>query len=290
MSWNPNDLVADVDLLAYEPTILTQFGRQDWTEKRAKALEDWLWPALIARGFDPDRLRTRVAPTAVVGVTSSVATDVTTAATDATADDVALGAILASASDALYVGCARPFRGLSLRMADDVSSATVAAQVAIWQDAWTPVGVKDGTRGESGSGPSFRQGGAITWTVPGGWVTRTLYDVDTPLYWARLTATAALSAGATVSQIGAIRRSLFCAPVTYKTLEWIFRAAPTSQEGPWDGRADFYAEMAASALSRALDHAGGEFDTVTEDDVVDATEAAQTATSAGGGPWTWERA
>jgi hypothetical protein len=80
MSWHPNDLVSDADLLAYEQTILTQFGQYEWEAKRKKALEDWLFPSLAAAGFDPYRLRTRYQAAQVWGYTSSAYTDYNTAA------------------------------------------------------------------------------------------------------------------------------------------------------------------------------------------------------------------
>lgn len=280
MSWHPNDLVSDDDLLAYEPTILDQFGRATWEQKRQKALEDWLFPALLARGYDPDRLRTRHAPAAVVGQTSNV--QVALGATD-----VALGGILAAPTDALYVGHARPFRGLSLRLEEAVSSATATAKVALWQDRWQEVlalGVPWPPQA------ALSRGGAVTWSVPGGWVPRSVQDAG-PLYWARLSVTAALTPATVATQIAVIRRSLFCGPVTYQTLAFIFRAAPTSQDGPWDDRAVYYEGLAETTLQRALAHAGGEFDVNPADDVIDTTEAEQTPEEAGGSSaWTWERA
>jgi hypothetical protein len=286
VSWHPNDLVSDADLLAYEPTIHTQFGRVEWTDKRTKALEDWLWPALTARGFDPDRLRTRVRPTAVLSYTASVFADRTEVATSQAADDLALGAYLTGTSDALYVGHDRPFRGVSLRIGDTPSTATADLAVALWEDAWTPIAIADGTKATVGK--SCSRGGAVTWRLPSGWVIRAVNGSD-PIYWAKLTVSAALTAGTLAGSLSVLRSSLFRAPVTYKTLEWIFRAAPTSQDGPWNDKAAFYADLAETALQRALEHAGGEFDTVTADDALDAEEVLQTAAEAGGGGWTFER-
>lgn len=286
MSWHPNDLVTDADLVAYEPTLHTQFARVEWTDKRTKALEDWLWPALTARGFDPDRLRTRVRPTSVLSYTSSTFADRTDKATSQTADDLALGAYLTGVSDALYVGHTRPFRGVSLRIGDTPSTATADLAVALWEDAWTPTALVDGTKATVNK--SCSRGGAVTWRTPPGWVIRAVNGSD-PLYWAKLTVSAALTSGALAGSLSVIRSSLFRAPVTYKTLEWVFRAAPTSQDGPWGEKALFYADVAESALLRALEHAGGEFDTVTEDDALDTEEVAQTAAEAGGGGWSFER-
>jgi hypothetical protein len=68
----------------------------------------------------------------------------------------------------------------------------------------------------------------------------------------------------------------------------IFREAPAAQEGPWREKAEYYESEADAALQRALRIVGGEFDTVTDDDVIDAEEQAQTLEAAGGG-WRLER-
>src|SRR3990167_5562696 len=118
-SFNPNDLVTDVDLLAYEPTILTAFGKLHWEAARQKALEDWLYPLLEARKFDPLRIRTRHLPIEAVATTSSVTTNKTTDA--ATANGLNLATILAASTYYLYFGFTTPFRGLSVRMLDNVN-------------------------------------------------------------------------------------------------------------------------------------------------------------------------
>lgn len=290
MSWHPNDLVSDADLLAYESRILTQFGAISWETKRHKVLEDWLWPALRGIGLDPDRLRTRVVADAVLAYDGSTYTAVTTEAANTTTDDLSVGTILdGGASDALLIGSARPFRGVSLRVLDTPSSATAKLTVTLWQDAWGGVPIIDGTARTSGQ--TLSGGGAVTWPVPGTWVTRAVNSLG-PYYWARLTVNAALTAGAKAGQLSVIRRSVLCAPAAYKTLAWIFREAPAAQDGPWTSKADYYEVLADSSLQRALTLAGGEFDTITEDDVVDADEAAQTTAQAatlGSGEWSLER-
>lgn len=289
MSWHPNDLVSDADLVAYEARILTQFGALSWETKRHKVLEDWLWPALRGIGLDPDRLRTRVVADAVRAFDGSVYTDVTAAAANTTVDDLAIGTILAGTDDALLIGGARPFRGVSLRVLDTPSSTTSRLSVTLWQDTWGSVPSVDATAVTSGK--TMSGGGAITWDVPGTWVTRSV-DGAGPYYWARLTVNAALTPGATAGQLSVIRRSVLCAPAAYKTLAWIFREAPSSQDGPWTSKADYYEVLADGALQRALALAGGEFDTVTIDDVIDGTEAGQTTAQAatmGSGSWSLER-
>jgi len=285
MSWHPADLVTDADLLAYEPKILTHFGQASWGDLRTKVLEDWLWPQLRGRGFDPARFRTRYAADAVCYGASY--TDLTEAATDTTTDDLPLATIFASASAYLYVGSAQPFRGISLRITDAPSATAATLSVALWRDIWQSAAITDGTA--KTSGVPLSGGGAITWTVPADWATRDLGTFG-PYYWARI-ALSAVPTGATATQVSVIRRSLLCAPVTFRALALIFRGAPLNQAGPWEPRADWYEQEAERALDRAWPVLGGEFDTITEDDVVDADEQAQTPDAARGNTgWTYERA
>lgn len=287
MSWSPNDLVSDQDLVSYEAKILTQFGQFEWSLRRTKALEDWLWPILRANHFEPERLRTRYVADKVFGYTASSFTDYTAAASSQAADDLPLANILAAAgTDGLYVGSQKPFRGISLRMLDAVSSVAGTMQVALWRDTWAQTGVTDETTRTGGK--TLSGGGAISWLVPSDWVQRPLSDSGY-LYWARLR-TSATPTGAAASQLGVIRRSALCAPATLRTLMLIMREAPTSQAGPWVEKAEWYEAQANEALQRALPIVGGEFDTETVDDVVDTAEAAQTSEAVSGGGWTLERA
>jgi hypothetical protein len=280
MSWAPNDLVTDADLLGYDERILTQFGQIAWAVRRSKALEDWLWPQLRVAGFDPQRFRTRFVADAVLGYTSAAYTDYTAAAASETASDVPLATVLASGSDALYVGSTAPFRGLSIRMTDSVASASRTLTVAVWADAWHGVAATDGTQATSGI--PFSRGGAITWVVPGTLVTRTLNAVG-PYYWAKLALSGAPT-GAALGQVACIRRSLLCGPAALRTLALIYREAPLAQDGPWEAKAAWAEAEADKALERVLPVLGGEFDTITHDDVLGADEAGQTADAARGMP------
>lgn len=278
MSWAPTDLLSDADLLAYDERILTQFGRVEWRVRRAKALEDWLWPSLRAAGFAPERFRTRYAATAVYGYTSSAYTDYTGAAADETTADVPLATILATTNDALYVGSSQPFRGLSCRLTDAVNAVARTLTVSLWLDTWHAVVVADSTQATAGT--TFSQGGTLGWVVPEGWVARTVNG--TSAYWAKVVASGALTAATSANQISVIRRSLLCGPVTHRTLALIYRAAPLGQDGPWESLAAWHEEEATKAMERALPSIGGEFDTGTEDDVIDADEAQQSADVARG--------
>lgn len=272
MSWAPNDLVTDADLAAYEAKILSAFGVSDWAEKRRRAFDDWLGPILRGHGYELARLKTRFEPDAVLGYTASAYTDKTAAARDSTVDDLNLATVFATVgTDALYIGSALPFRGLSVRLLEAVSSVTGALTVSYWNDGWTALAVSDGTAKTTGK--TLSGGGSVTWALPSDWVPRKVNDVG-PYYWAKVTISATPT-GAKAAQVGVIRRSVLCAPATLRTLLLIMREAPTGGGGPWTEKAGWYESEADAALQRALPLLGGEFDTDASDQVSE-TEAAQT--------------
>lgn len=285
MSWAPADLVADADLLAYERTIHTAFGQTEWTTRRSKVIEDWLWPALRQQGFDPERFRTRHAPSYVYGFDgTSTYTDYLAAATSTTVDDLPLATIFSTSSKALYIGSANPFRGISLRVLDAPNATAATLTVALWTDVWSSMIVSDGTQATIGI--PFSRGGAITWTVP---TTMQIRPVNSlRAYWAKLSmSTAPLTA--TAGQLGVIRRSLLCGPATLRTLALILREAPMTTDGPWIEKAAWYEAQADAALSRVLPLIGNEFDT-DEDDIIDGSEETQTTDDARDSTgWLWER-
>lgn len=283
MSWAPNDLVTDVDLKGYESTILTQFAVPDWQERRQKAIEDWLFPLLESAGFTPPRLRTRHTPVSAFGYTSASFTDKTSAA--GTDNGLVLSTILAASTDYLYLGFKEPFRGLSVRMLDNVNAAANVLGVQLWADGWvTPAGVINETKVGSAC---FGKGGAITWRMPDAVVTRSV-STSGALYWARLLLSAAPTSGTAIGPVSVIRRSRLCAAVTLRTLSLIFREAPSQQDGPWEAKADWYEKEAERAWLRVAGQIGPEFDTDGDDTIGD-TERGQTAEDVNGGGWTMER-
>lgn len=277
MAWHPNDLVTDADLVSYEASILTAFGQTDWHQRRTKALEDWLFPQLRTRGYNPHLFRTRYEADAVYGYTAGSYSDLTEAAKDTAEGDVPLAAIFATAnSDVLYVGSSSPFMGIFLRMLDNVSSVTGTMTVAYWGGAWITLTTTDHTMR---SGKTLNKGGSVTWTIPPDWSIRTLHG-SAALYWAKVTVSATPT-GAVATQVGTIRSSSLRAPATYRTLQLIFREAPTGADGPWLEKAAFYAEEAEAALQRAMLLVSGEFDT-DRSDLLSEEEAAQTDDAVGG--------
>lgn len=276
--WHPDDLITDKDLLAYESDILASFDKVDWADKRKKAIYDWLFLLLKSEGYDPTRFRTRHEPSTVWGYTSSSYTDLTAASTNEDTNDINLETVLASGSDCFLVGSTKPFYGLSLRTLDDVTSVANVLTVEYWNDAWTPLVVTDRTQGTVGK--SFSKGGSILWPEPTEWVRRSINSEDEEYFYVRLK-TSATPTGAKLSQIGCIRKSVMCAPVTFRTLALIMREAPTSSAGPWEQKAIWYEKEADAALQRALPSIAGEFDS-DDSDQISPTEAVQTPASVGG--------
>lgn len=286
MSYHPNDLVSDFDLADYEAGIMSGFGQTSWQGKRTKALEDWLFPILKGRGFDPHRLRTRFEPEQVWGYTGSAYSDKTSAAKDTTDDDLNLATIFATVgTDALYIGSKEPFRGLFVRLLDSPSSVAAALSVSYWNGNWEPLTVSDGTT--QAAGKAFSAGGAVSWLLPADWMTRPI-STATGYYYVKVTISATPT-GAKAGQIGVIRGSSLRAPATFRTLQLIFQEAPTGGNGPWKEKADFYKDEADLALQRALAIVGGEFDSDASDEVSD-TESQQTTDQVSGGGWALERA
>ena len=282
MSYHPNDLVTDTDLLSYERTILTQFGVAGWEAKRKKALTDWLFPLLEANRFTPDRLRTRHVPVTAFSYTSSAWADRTTAA--ATSDGLNLATILAATTDYLYLGFTAPFCGVHLTLLDAASSVTASLTVQQWTGAWTTV--QDVVDGTTIGAKTLAQGGAITWTMPEALIRRSVNSSD-DLYWVRLSCSSAPT-GATAGPVAVIRRSRLSGPVALRTLALIFREAPVGQDGPWREKAEWYEAEADRAFARVVAQLGPEFDT-DDDDAIGADERDQTAATVSGGGWSFER-
>jgi hypothetical protein len=175
---------------------------------------------------------------------------------------------------------------LSIRLIDSVSAITASLTVSYWDDGWVNLAITDGT--SKVSGKAFSGGGAVLWKVPAGWVKRTV-STSSSLYFVKVSISATPTS-AKASQIGVIRRSVFCAPVTYRTLALIMTEAPSGGGGPWTEKRQIYADMADEALQRALQICGGEFETDDPPtDLISEDEADNTVDEAGGGAFRMER-
>lgn len=130
------------------------------------------------------------------------------------ATDVDLSSLDTLANEnAVYIGSHVPFSGLDV----DVDAANANASVLsvdYWDgSAWSDISPTDGT---ISTGATFGQDGTITWTVPTDWAAAKLKDIVStaktglgaggPLFWVRLTVSAALDATTTLNSILAINR------------------------------------------------------------------------------------
>lgn len=138
--------------------------------------------------------------------------------------------------NALLIGAYVPFRGIAVVMSGSVNAVVSSLTVQYWNGAWTAVsGLTDGT---ASGGATFAQAGNITWTVPSDWTAvyaNTLkglpfsqvkgaqafninavggvtdptatQSMSVPLYWTRLTVSAALTASTAANTMFALNRS-----------------------------------------------------------------------------------
>lgn len=146
----------------------------------------------------------------------ATATEYSSEAQDgSTSTDVTLSSLDTLANgDALWIGSHLPFRGVAV----DVDAANVTASVLsghYWDgNSLEALTVTDGS---ANAGATFGQDGSITWTMPSDWATAKLTDIGspgvdvpmrgTPLYWVRLTVSAALDSSTTLNSMLALNRS-----------------------------------------------------------------------------------
>jgi hypothetical protein len=199
------------------------FGQTSWQSKRTKALEDWLFPILTARGFLPHRLRTRFECDAVYGFTGSAYSDKTSAAKDTTEDDLNLATIFTTAgSDALYH---RLYGALPRAVRADGGHRRHGSVHPLGGLLERQLGSPDGAgRHDADGGKTFSGGGSVTWLLPMDWMVRAV-NGSTRYYWAKVTVSATPTS-AKAGQLGVIRASSLRAPATFRTLQLIFPGSP----------------------------------------------------------------
>jgi hypothetical protein len=142
-----------------------------------------------------------VLKTTDIGVTFTDATAAVEDRVAATVLDISSLSTLAN-GDYVLVGSNKPFGGIAVDLATVNVNASVMA-VHYWNGtAWTNITPTDGTI--SPAGTSLGADGAITWTTPTDWVP---YTISTkPLYWVRITFSAALDATVTVQGMALISK------------------------------------------------------------------------------------
>jgi hypothetical protein len=148
----------------------------------------------------------------------ATATDYSDAAQDAdAADDVDLSSLGTLAQgDFLLIGSHVPFRGLNVDI-DAANGNAATILVEYWNgSAWTDISATDGT---ASGGATFAVDGAVTWTVPASWTKERMREMgltpaaavgplqQEPLYWVRVSVSAALDSTTRANGILGMSRS-----------------------------------------------------------------------------------
>lgn len=208
MGWSALTLCTDSDLGALEPAATNgQWGAITWANQRAEAKRDlkiWLETDYSQVLDVADRVRDTYGPDQFWGFTAGDYTDLTIEATSDDEDDVDLSDIFVTpASDYLYIGNAAEFDGLDAKLVTTLNAnASVLSVKYSGPSGWTTLTVTDGT---ANSGKTFGKSGRVTWTVPTDWQRQTLNASSDAYFWVRLSVSAALTAGTSVSQCLVVR-------------------------------------------------------------------------------------
>lgn len=268
MSLIASDLVSDLDLVGLDARALDDFGEATLDEKRRFAVEDWLAPAIEARGHRPETHRARRAPDACYSQISSVTADLTTAAADTTADDIPLGTIFTGgdATDALLVMLRKPYRGLYVGVEEAPNAVAAISSPVLWSGAWTGVtSLVDGTVVGS---VGLAQGGPITWKRSDVWSPRIF--ANTFGYWSKIHV-ASLTSTTAARHVLPLVRSRLSYPTALYTLGLLYQGAWGSAGGDWEAKSDRLFSMAETELQKVVGMIADEFD-VDQTGAVEATE------------------
>lgn len=279
----PGDLVTDLDLLALDVTVLTDFGATslNLAHKRQVAVSDWLTPRLETAGLSPAKHRTRRTPAAAFLVRSGVITDVTESLGQST--EKLASSMLATPDDYLVVGMQQPFRGMYIGIGDSVNAVAGAASLTYWSGRWSvPSSVTDDT---TVANVLFAAGGNLAWSLPDDWFPRVFNN--TMAYWIRLSCASSLSANMGLGQVLPITRSRLTAPTACYAMHLVYREASGSNTGQWAEKAKSFLDAANEGLAIAMPLVVDEFD-IDNSNAVEPTEpnslVATRPTS-----FTWER-
>jgi hypothetical protein len=275
-----DDVVTELDVLMNDVRAGEDFGDSPIADKLRLAVETWLEPALLQHNYVPTRHRTQRAPARAWSVTGGTWADQTAALADPTSSLDLATALAAPATDALYLGLDRPFRGLFVAMTDTVNANPIAASITYWNGQWTTLG-SSLTNGTSVDGTPFARAGRLHWPTPADWMVRPV-NGTAPLYWVRVQANSAPSA-CLIHQLLPITRSRLTQPVALRALSLLYRESVGSR-GDWKEKADTFGAAADAQLQLVIGLVGDEFD-ADEDGAVEATEVNSITRE----PWVWER-
>lgn len=115
-------------------------------------------------------------------------------------------------SNAVWIGAALPFRGLSVDVVSTNSAASVLSGTYWNGSALSNISLTDNT---ASGGNTFAQDATITWSVPTDWAKATLKTAGSAaaairtdeLYWVKLVVSAQLDSSTTLASVHALNRS-----------------------------------------------------------------------------------
>ena len=130
----------------------------------------------------------------------------------------------------VYIGSAVPFRGAHIDVDATNSTGSTDLTAYYWNgSAWVDLSDTDGTS----SSVSLDQDGAVTWTVPSAWVSKSLVDItniaggsvsteltkwrDVAMYWTKWTWDAAMDSTVTLDHVLGINESVAYSELTSST-------------------------------------------------------------------------
>jgi hypothetical protein len=267
----PTDLVTDLDLLALDGQAASDFGGADLSVKRALAVQAWLTPRLEKAGYVPRLHLTRDEPAGAWGVTGGVWTDLRGPFSSRTDDVTALADVFVTpATDALYLGGPRPFKGVFWHVLDAGNSSPAVSSVAYWNGQWTAFGsLVDATVAAS---MALAVGGRMTWTTPDDWIARPLTGDTAHRFWIRVQLSAAPSSPSGVSQVLLLRRSRLTTPTARYALGTLYQEGVGGSRGRWQEKAEAFFKAADAELELVLPLCRDEFD-IDESGSLGSTEA-----------------
>lgn len=258
MGWSALSLVSDAELGQLEPEAVASggpWGAVTWSAARAEAkrsLKIWLesdFPDVVGVA---DRVLDKWRADFAFGYTGGSYADVTSAVGDDTEDDLTLSSVLATfGTDRLYIGAAWEFEALAVLMTGTRNAAaSVLTAKYLGPVGWTSLSATDGT---ATAGATLAKSGRITWTTPTDWQRERLNGTGDEYYWVELSISAALTSGATVSQILPVRAPDGLKRVAaYLALHHILNglAAGAAQPEFWQTKADNYLKAASDLYGR----------------------------------------
>lgn len=275
-----DDLVTVLDVLAVDVAAAEDFGGAgNLDDKRRLAVQDWLCPLLEQAGYPVRKHKTRVAPDSAFTYIGGTYADAKALLTDGTE---LRSLVVNAATDAIYVGLTRPFKGVLADLTDSINGAAGAASITYWNGAWSAFSSLSNQT--LVSGVPFARAGRITWPEPADWLVREISEEKA--YWARIQLSAAPTSG-TLHQLLPINRSRLTYPTALRVCAQLYMEGAASGRGEWKEKALDTMQQASAALQLVLGRVSDEFDADGDGKAAEATDINSVTVDAA--PFVWER-